>query len=258
LHEKIAMDIRDSIGLPIESDEGKVSYNSNEIDVKNIIQFQKKDLRNYVKEPKWGKDEENQEVFHLYQEVKKIEDKEYWDDIQFDIVVILPGFLGEEFNKTIGYRRSVAENGFRYPEIYQIAEGYAEFFLQQSREEHEQIKEAIMIRAQKHDLIIIPPMYNVTIINPSEKKNIISRLRAIDVEEISEDYERTKGECYYRLEEGKWAFNPNYEEIPALKLEEPQNQWKSLKRGIPIYVSYIYNPRRLRSLVEPNPVDFSF
>lgn len=251
------MDIRDSIGLPIESDEDKISYNSHEVDVKSIIPFQKKDLSDYVKEPNWGKNEESQEVFRLYQEVRRIEDKELWDDIQFDVIVIWSGILGEEYNKTIGYYRSVAENGYRYPEIYQMAEGYAEFFLQQSRDKHEQIKEALMIRAQKHDLIVIPPMYNVTIINPSEKKNVIARLRAVDVEEITDDYKKTKGECYYRLEEGKWEFNSNYEEIPALRLERPQNQWKSLKRGIPIYASYIHNPRRFRCLVEPDPVDFT-
>lgn len=251
------MDIRENTGLPIESDEGKITFNSSEIAVKNIITFQKKDLRNFVKKPTWEENEENEGVFQLYQEIKKIEDKEYWDDIQFDIIVICPGFLGEEYNKTIGYCRSMAENGFRFPEIYQIAEGYAEFFLQQSRDKHEQIKEAIMIRAQKHDLIVIPPSYNVTIINPSEKKNIISRLRAVDVEEVTADYEKTKGECYYRLEEGKWEFNSNYEEIPVLKLETPQNQWKSLKRGVPIYASYVINPRRFRSLIEPDPMEFS-
>ncbi|MCG3222070.1 MAG: hypothetical protein H7641_11895 [Candidatus Heimdallarchaeota archaeon] len=250
------MDIRESIGLPIESAEEEIGYNSNEIDVKNILSYKKEDLQNFVKNQTWERNEEKQEVYRLYKEVKKVEDKEFWLDIQFDIIVMWPGFLGEEYNKTISYQRSTAENGFRFPEIYQMAEGYAEFFLQQPREKHEQIKEAIMIRAQKFDLIVIPPSYNVTIINPSEKKNIISRLRASDVEEMTEHYARTKGECYYRLKGGKWDFNANYEEIPTLRLEEPQNQWKSLKRGIPIYASYIYNPRRFRCLIEPDPAEF--
>ncbi|NPD87135.1 MAG: hypothetical protein HGN29_00325 [Asgard group archaeon] len=250
------MDIRESTGLPIESDEEKISYNSNEINVKKTISYKKGDLQNFVKNQTWETNEEKQEVYRLYQEVKKVEDKEFWIDIQFDIIMMWSGSLGEEYSKTIGYQRSTAENGFRFPEIYQMAEGYAEFFLQQSREKHEQIKEAIIIRAQKFDLIVIPPSYNVTIINPSEKKNIISRLRASDVEEMSEHYARTKGECYYRLEGGKWEFNENYEEIPVLRLEKPQNHWKSLKRGIPIYASYIYNPKRLYCLVEPDPIDF--
>ncbi|MHA2357622.1 MAG: glucose-6-phosphate isomerase family protein [Candidatus Heimdallarchaeaceae archaeon] len=250
------MDIRESIGLPIESDEKEISYNSNEVDIKNIIPYKKKDLQNFVKEKTWKTEEEEQEVFRIYQEVKKVEDKEIWEDILFDIIVIWSGFLGKEYHKTIGYQRSKAENGYRFPEIYQMAEGYAEFFLQQSGDKHDMIKEAIMIRAQKFDLIVIPPSYNVTIINPSEKKNIITRLRAADVEEITAEFARTKGECYYRVEEGRWEFNENYEEIPMLKLEEPQNTWKSMKRGIPIYASYTYNPKRYYGLVEPDPVDF--
>jgi glucose-6-phosphate isomerase len=250
------MDIRESIGLPIESTEEGISYNSSEVDIKNIISYTKKDLKNFIKDKIWETKEEKQEVYRLYQEVKKIEDKELFGDIQFDIILIWPGSIGEEYNKTIGYQRSTAENGFRFPEVYQIVEGYAEFLLQQSREKHEQIKEAIMIRAQKFDLVVLPPSYSLTIINPSEKKNVIARLRAVDVEEITEHYERTKGGCYYRLVDGKWEYNSNYEEIPALRLESPQNQWKSLKRGIPVYASYAYNPRRLRCLVEPDPADF--
>ena len=73
---------------------------------------------------------------------------------------------------------------------------------------------------------------------------------------MTEGFEKTRGECYYRMEEGRWDFNSTYEEIPALRLEETQNQWKSLKRGILIYVSYINNPNKLRNLVEPDPIDF--
>jgi len=251
------MDIRESIGLPIESTEEGINYNSSEVDIKNLISYKIKDFENFVEDKNWETKEEEHEVYQLYQEVKKIEDKEFFGDTQFDIIMIWPGFIGEEYNKTIGYQRSTAENGFRFPEVYQMVEGYAEFLLQQSRDKHEQIKDTIVIRAQKFDLIIVPPSYTITIINPSEKKNIISRLRAVDVEEITEHFERTKGSCYYRLNNGKWKYNPNYEEIPALRLGSPQNQWKALKRGIPIYASYVYNPRKFRCLVEPDPVDFS-
>ena len=252
------MDMRESIGLPIESTEEGISYNSSEVAIKSVIHYKKKDLRNFLKDQTWDIKEEKQEVYRLYQEIKKVEDKEFWGDIQFDIILIWPGYLGAEYHKTISYQRSTAENGFRFPEIYQMAEGYAEFFLQQPKDEHKQVKEATMIRAQKFDLIIVPPSYDVTIINPSEKKNVVSRLRATDVKEITENYRRTKGECYYKLAEGKWDYNSNYEEIPALRLKEPQNQWKSLKRGIPIYSSYIYNPKKFKSLVEPNPMEFIF
>ena len=246
------MNLREYIGLPIESDDKIINFNSNEIDVKSVLIYETKDIQYYIKD----KDSLEEEIYRVYQTVRTIEDKELWDDISFDILVIQPGNAGIEYKKTIGYYRSFAENGYRYPEIYQVAEGYVEFFLQQPSQSHEKIKDAVMIRAQRFDVVVIPPAYGLTLINPSEKKTIVTRIRAMEVEEISEQYKQTQGECYYRLEEDKWVFNEKYEEIPMLRLEEPQNKWKSFKRGIPIYASYTYNPKRFHGLVEPDPVEF--
>jgi glucose-6-phosphate isomerase len=247
------MNLREYIGLPIASDNKTIKYNSNEIDVKSVIITETKDIEFFLKEKDSLKEEE---VFRVYQTIRSIEDKELWDDISFDIIVIQPGKLGKEYMKTIGYYRSCAENGYCYPEVYQIAEGYVEFFLQQPSQSHEKIKDAVMIRAQRFDVIVVPPAYGVTLINPSEKKAIIARIRAMKTEEISKQYKQTHGECYYRMENDKWDFNETYEEIPMLRLEEPQNKWKSLKRGIPIYASYTYNPKRFNGLVKPDPFEF--
>ena len=247
------MNLREYIGLPIESDDKTIKYSTNEIVVKSVIITKTNDIKFFLKEKN---DLEEEEVFRVYQTTRSVEDKELWDDISFDIIVIQPGNLGNEYKKTLGYYRSFADNGYRYPEVYQITEGYVEFFLQQPSQSHNKIRDAVMIRAQRYDVIVVPPAYGVTLINPSEKKAIVSRIRAMDTEEITEQYIQTRGECYYRLEEDKWDFNENYEEIPMMRLEEPQNKWKSLKRGIPIYTSYTYNPTRFNGLVEPDPVEF--
>ncbi len=249
--------MREYLGLPIESTEEMIQYNSNEVDVKKITVYKVKDLQLSVLKQVWKSKETEKEVFRVYEEVKKTEDKEFWDDMRFDLIVVQAGNLGEEFIKTLGYYRSFADNEYRYPEIYQLIEGYAEFVLQQQGEYHEKVKDVIMIRAQKQDLLAIPPSYGVTIINPSQKKTILARIRATNAEEISSDYKRSRGECYYRIKDGRWEYNNNYEEIPALRLGEPQNRWKSMKKGIPIYVSYMYNPKRYNSLVEPDPTEFT-
>ncbi len=247
------MNLREYIGLPIISDDKTIEYNTNEIAVKSVVITETNDIKFFLKEKDGLKDEE---VFRVYQTIRLLEDKELWDDISFDIIVIQPGKLGKEYMKTIGYYRSVAENGYRYPEIYQIAEGYVEFFLQQPSQSHDKIKDAVMIRAQRLDVVVIPPAYGLTLINPSEKKAIVTRLRAMETAEINDQYKQTHGECYYRIEEDKWDFNENYEEIPMLRLEKPQNKWKSLKRGIPIYSIYTYKPKIFAPLLEPDPADY--
>ena len=250
------MELRESIGLPIESNDQGLQYSDHEVSVKNLIISKVKDIESELAHPDWEGKEEEEEVFRVYQYVRKIEDKELWDDIRFDILFIPPGKMGEIYNRTSGYYRSVAENGYQFPEIYQVADGYAEFFLQQPGEKHEKVKDALMIRVQKFDALIIPPVYGVTIINPSEKPVVLTRIRADDAKEIKTEYEKTKGACYERSDEGRWIYNENYEEIPNLRLGEPQNKWKTIKRGIPIYASYVYRPKHFRPLVEPDPAEF--
>ena len=246
------MDLRDILGLPIESNETTITFTDAEITFKSLFIQNLAEFKSIL-ELDVDENGDELEVYRTYERIRKIQDKELWNDITYSLVVLQSGQLNGNYFNTIGYYRSFAENGYCYPEIFQLAEGYAEFLLQQPRENHEQVKDVVVIRLQKYDILVVPPSYGVTIINPSDKKTIISRIRASDAEEIKEPFHNTKGGCYSRFAERKWDYNPNYDEIPNLRLGEPQNKWKSLKRGIPIYSSYAYNPRYFKTLIEPDP-----
>ncbi|MBA7538359.1 hypothetical protein ES705_30634 [subsurface metagenome] len=247
------MNLREYIGLPIDRKENELSYKENEISVKRIFSIKIKDLQSYLKKEKWDEKEKVTEIYKVYEDVKAIEHKEVWELAIFDVLLINPIILGNECAKTISYYTSFADNGFHYPEIYQVAEGYAEFLLQKPETKHEKVKDAVMIRVQRFEILLVPPSYGVTIINPSDRKTVIARIRARSVEEIKVEFERTKGACYYRISDGKWDYNENFEEIAMLRLEPPQNRWKTIKRGFPIYASYAYNPKPLYALIEPDP-----
>jgi len=251
------MDLRESLGLSVESDEKALIYDNNEINVENLLIYKIRDINSGLSQESWkGKDEE-EEVFRVYEGIRRVEDKEFWDTIRLDVLIIQSGGLGENCKHTQGYYRSLAENGYNYPEIFQVVDGYAEFLLQQPGDKHEQVKDALLLRVQKFEAIVVPPVYGLTIFNPSERRTILSRIRADEAKEIKEPFERTRGTCYLRKLGGKWEYNTNYEEIPQLRLEEPQNKWKTVKRGIPIYTSYIYRPKHFQTLVEPDPIEFS-
>jgi glucose-6-phosphate isomerase len=249
------MDLRESLGLSIESEGETLTYDNSEITIKNLISYSSKEILAKLKLEEEVK-EDREEVFRIYEGVRRVEDKELWDIVRFDILIIQPGNLGDKCKSTVGHYRSLAENGYNYPEIYQVVDGYSEILLQQPGEKHEQVKDALMMRVQKFDAFVIPPTYGVSIINPSEKSTILARIIADDAKEITEPFERTNGTCYRRKSEGGWDFNKSYEEIPQLRLGEPQNKWKTVKRGIPIYASYIYRPKHFNALVEPDPVEF--
>ena len=250
------MDLRESLGLSVESDGLALAYDNNEINVKNLIIYKIKDLMSGLIQNDWEGKNEEEEVFRVYEGIRRVEDKELWEDIRFDVLILQPGKLGSICKSTLGYYRSKAENGYIYPEIYQVVDGYAEILLQQPGEKHEQVKDVVILRVQKFDVLVVPPIYGVSIINPSEKSAILARIRADEAKEISDFFKKTRGPCYLRMIERRWNFNENYEEIPQLRLGEPQNKWKTIKRGIPMYASYIYRPKHFQTLVEPDPIEF--
>ena len=246
------MSLREFLGLSFEYTNGELQYNSKEIYIKDIIIYETKELIPFTSKL----DNAVKEIYRIYKEIYKIEDKESWSEGEFSIIIVQNGMLGREYNKVKGYYRNKAENGINYPEVFQVVEGYVEFLLQQPGDSHTKIKDAAMVRLQRSEILVIPPSFGLTIINPSEKPAIISRLRASETQEIYDNFKETKGECYLRVEGGKWDYNDRYEEIPILRLVESQLKWKTIKRGIPIYNSYVYNPNLLRTLIEPNPLEF--
>lgn len=246
--------LREYTGLPIKLTEQGIEGEGSNVSIKKEIEVKVKELKNVLMEEEIENEEEV--VYKIYKDVKLVEHKETWGNVRFDLIVMWPKKLGEEYSKIKGYYRSIADNGFRYPEIFQVAEGYAEFILQQPGDKHEKVKKAIIVRAQRMEVVIIPPAFGVTIINPTTEKTVIARIRARDAEEVSKEYEKTKGECYYRIEKEKWIPNNNYEELPLLEIQLPQNKWKIMKRGIPIYEAQLYNPKTTETLIYPDPSEF--
>ena len=97
------MNLREYIGLPIERKENELSYNENEISVKNIVSIKIKDLQSYLKKEKWDENDKVTEIYKVYEDVKAIEHKEVWELAIFDVLLINPMILGNECAKTISY-----------------------------------------------------------------------------------------------------------------------------------------------------------
>ncbi|MHA1304202.1 MAG: glucose-6-phosphate isomerase family protein [Candidatus Heimdallarchaeaceae archaeon] len=247
------MVFRDIIGLTIDSFDEELHFNRELIHTKGMFEYKVADLPFRKEATEEGKDKI---VFKHYSDIYLNKEKALWDYVIFDVFLILPGFHAGEFHHIPGHYRNIADNGFHFPEIYQVVEGYGEFLLQQPSIKHEQVKDCILHRCQIRDIVVVPPSHGVTIINPSEKKTVIVRLRARDAEDITSPFTNTKGACYYREQDNKWDYNDAYEELPAMRLLPPPTKWKIIQRGIPIYRSYVENPWLAKSLIAPNPTEY--
>jgi len=221
-----------------------------------------KDIEDVIYDKEWLKKAPNFELYHMYRDLteNELDKRKIIDhDLRYDITVFLPVMLGKEFNKTLGHDHPIVPGTtITYPELYEVLEGEAIFLQQDSDDEH--IKDVFAISAKKGDKVIILPNYEHLIINPTNKElktcNWICRRFASN---IYKPFRARHGFCYYAIKQGseiKWIKNENYESIPELGFEKPNNFYGfDLNKDKPIYKS-VNNLEKLDFLLEPQKYEW--
>jgi glucose-6-phosphate isomerase len=155
----------------------------------------------------WAKTARNIPLYYIYRGLKTK------NGIRYDVTVIPPKMLGEEFVKTKGHYHFGS-----YGELYKILAGESIFLIQKK-----EAKDVYFVRAKRGEYILIPPHYGHTIINPSSKTESSSTLKIANwvSKDCRSDYksiERKRGFCYYYTKSG-WVKNKFYKQIPKLKIK---------------------------------------
>ncbi|MFW6185807.1 MAG: glucose-6-phosphate isomerase family protein [Halobacteriota archaeon] len=140
------------------------------------------------------------------------------NNLRYDITVIPPAKVGEEFIKTYGHYHPVAEGNQSYTEIYEVLEGEAFYLLQKL--ENGQVADFVVVEATKGDKVIIPPNYGHVTVNPSNKKLRMSNWVYRNFESLYEAYKSMRGACYYYATSG-WIENEMYKDTPPLRFVKP-------------------------------------
>ena len=165
-----------------------------------------KEMEKVVFDKNFAKENPDLELYYIYRGVKKE------NGIRYDITVIPPQMLGEEFVRTKGHYHA---NDFQ--ELYTVLEGEAIFFFQKGKEK---IEGVIVIQAKKGDWVLVPREYAHITINPSKKELKIGNWVSEKCENLYQPLEKMGGPCYFYTIDG-WIKNKNYEEVPELRFEKP-------------------------------------
>jgi len=168
------------------------------------------EIGNLLYDKKWIKSASNSELYYVYRGVKRK------DDLRYDVTVIPPRMLGNEFVKTKGNR-----NWKGYQELYTVLRGEALFLMQKTQ--GKSVKDVFIIKAQKGKWIIVPPNYLVVIINPGRKILKTGNWVSVKNKNIYEEVEKMQGACCFYTKSG-WIKNKNYKTIPKLRFEKPLNK----------------------------------
>ncbi len=225
----------------------------------------------------------DQSLYFMYRDCVLPEDQEIARqlEIRYDITVLPPMHLGQEYNKTKGHYHSERVPGLCYPELYQVLEGQAHVLLQ--KRSGTLISDVIVVIAQEGDLVLVPANYGHITINPSERTLKMANWVSTRVQSFYEPFEEKGGGAYFEIEpspvvtygrgagakrfdaasfsesgriktlrgEGLFIPNPNYGPLPPLRgLPAPEYTQLGLRCGQPIY-ELIKTPKLLRFLSYP-------
>jgi len=169
------------------------------------------DMREVIYDKEWLKTADDIELYYMYRGLEKK------DELRYDITVIAPKMLGNEFNKTKGHYHTG-----NWQEVYTVLEGTAIYLMQKQKNENEkEIEDAYFVKAKKGESVIIPAGYGHVTINPSETNELkMANWLSDSCKSDYSSFEKLCGACYYYTKQG-WIKNENYKNVPILREELP-------------------------------------
>jgi len=166
------------------------------------------DMKEVICDKKWAETAPNFELYYMYRGVKKK------DGLRYDITVIPPLMLGQEFVKTKGHGHTGA-----YGEIYIVLAGQALYLLQKYA--GNKIEDVYAVKAKKGEVVVIPPYYSHITINPSKKETLKEANWICEAcQNVYDSFIKKGGACYYFTTRG-WIKNKKYGRIPKLRFKKP-------------------------------------
>ncbi|AKB23614.1 Glucose-6-phosphate isomerase [Methanosarcina sp. MTP4] len=218
------------------------------------------DMKDVLADKAWFRTAGDFELYYMYRELSRTE-----SDLQsmrkaglrYDITVIPPARLGKEFVKTKGHYHPIVPGAkVSYPEIYQVLEGEAVYLLQQA--EGENVLDAVVIEAEKGDVVIVPPGYGHISINRSETVLKMANWVCTDFSSVYEPIRKAGGGAYYLLEGEGFVPNSNYVSLPEIRRLEPvEPELLGLERREDMY-GLVNELEKLRFLKEPQEFEEFF
>ena len=185
-------------------------------------------------------------AYYMYRNVCRPEDEELFEEcgLRYDVTVIPPAKVGEEFVKTFGHYHPPTEEGASYAEVYEVLSGEAYYLLQ--KPSNEDIEEFVLVYAPKGATVVIPPDYGHVTVNPSEETLVMCNLVSSEFSSRYEKYKELRGAAYYLLTNGELRRNEMYPTVKKLRFLRARPIFAN------IYETFLNDPELFRFLEKPS------
>lgn len=243
-------------GLPVELDGNKLKFNPPLIPVVPNIRTLA-EVRPVMMNPEAKVDLE--EMYYMYRDVHMPTDEELIrkHHLRYDITVLPPAMLGEEFNKTVGhYHENKPGSEIAYPEIYEVLHGEALFLIQKMDKDFKNIISIIAIKGSAGEKIIYPPNYGHVLINIGYDVLVTANWAGDNFKSLYEPVAAYHGLGYYAVSNRKGGYefveNTRYKNIPEIRVltHKFMGNFEIMKSG-PMYPAGVEKPQNLEFLTSP-------
>lgn len=181
-------------------------------------------------------------------------DKIKSNHLRFDLTVIPPAKIGDEYVKTSGhYHPKKPGTEVAYPELYYVILGQATYLNQKPGGVG--VEDAIISRVNAGQAIVTPPNYGHVTINELDEPIVMANWVCDDFKSVYGDYEDKSGAAYYLMVNGKIEKNSRYENLPEIRELKSNPRVVEKLDGKPIY-NYLEHIEDILFLKDPqNHVD---
>lgn len=200
------------------------------------------------------------ELYYMYRGLR--ENKDEFDirknKLRYDVTIIRPDRLGNEFMKTAGHYHPGD-----YGELYEVLYGEAWCLLQKKNIKNSRIiEDVILVKAGPGDKIVIPPGYGHILINTGKTRLVTSNWVSSEFSPEYELYKRGGGAAYFVFEDNlgeRFEINPYYREVPKIRVARPAKKIAKfgLNSGTPMYLLSRGQINKLDFLNNPLKYDYS-
>ncbi|NOQ55885.1 MAG: glucose-6-phosphate isomerase [Nanohaloarchaea archaeon] len=221
-----------------------------------------KDMKDVIFNKEWlNQINPERKMYYMFRDISKEEDRTTTEEnnLRYDITVIPPDLMGEEFVKTQGHTHpSVQGTKTTYAEMYQVLNGHALFLIE--TKDGKDTKTSY-IYGKDGDIIIVPPNHSHVTINPTDEILIIANWVERNFKSDYRPILKNHGLSYYLIKkDDKRVFikNPHAKGNSELTEMKPINpEVLGLEKDEPIY-RLIKTPEKLEFLTRPQDYEILF
>lgn len=171
--------------------------------------------------------------------------------VRYDVTVMPPLLLGEEYVKTRGHYHLQNDEFFSHPEIFEVLEGEAQFLMQ--RRQSEEVADTSLQIAKQGQCVLVPPNCGHVMINASLERLVVGNLISRACIQLHSPYAEKRGAAFYVLAGGRLVRNPRYSEMPEMREIRtliPETQFTESASSL--VEAFLKDPDRFRFLNGPD------